>query len=122
MAKFLIDENLSPAIAFYLHKSGYKAKAVRDTGLKGESDEIILNFAAAGGWVIITGDIEFGRFFYERLGEISVIVIRSHSQNISAVLKILADLNKRNILKRLPAKHFLVTATHGTVRTRKYGK
>lgn len=45
MSKFLIDENLSPLVAFHLRKCGYRAFAVRDLGLKGKSDEVILAFA-----------------------------------------------------------------------------
>lgn len=45
MTKFLVDENLSPLIASHLRKQGYNAKAVRELGLIGKPDEVILNSA-----------------------------------------------------------------------------
>lgn len=120
MAKFLVDENLSPAIAFYLRKWGFEAKSVRELNLTGEPDKVILDFAQTEGWIIVTGDIEFGKFFYEKLGKFSVIVIRSHSQSSGAVLKILERLNQENILKQLPPNHYLILATASITRIRKY--
>lgn len=120
MVRFLIDENLSPAIAFYLRKQGYQAKAVRELGLVGEPDEAIINFATKHNWVIITGDIEFGQFFYEKLGKISMIVVRSPLHNTSAILKILQLLDKNGILKQIPSKYHLVLASPVAIRIRKY--
>lgn len=39
---FLIDENLSPLLAEDLRRFGYKAKAVREVGLMGQSDNKII--------------------------------------------------------------------------------
>lgn len=120
MAKFLIDENLSPAIAFYLRKLSYQAKAVRELGLVGEPDDVIINFADKHDWVIITGDIEFGQFFYEKLGKISMVVIRSPQKNISATLEIIQILHKQSLLKQMSSKYQLMLAAPGSIRIRKY--
>src|SRR3989338_10213674 len=122
MAKFLIDENLSTAIAVYLRKNGLQAKAVRELGLRGEPDDAILNFADKQGWIIITGDIEFGKFFYEKLGKISMIVIRSKRQNIRATIEILEKLRQEKIFENLSPKHYLVLAGLDIIRIRKYEK
>jgi len=42
--KFLIDENLSPILAQYLRSLDYKAKALREFGLKGKSDKEIIDY------------------------------------------------------------------------------
>src|SRR3990167_9961613 len=76
MSKFLIDENLSPLIAVHLRRSGYKARAVRELRLTGKSDEVILNFAQKNRFIIVTGDVEFGKFFYERYGTLTIIILR----------------------------------------------
>jgi predicted nuclease of predicted toxin-antitoxin system len=45
VAKFLVEENLSPLIAEYLREKGYQAVAKREIGLKGKDDKKIL------GWI-----------------------------------------------------------------------
>ena len=73
MSKFLIDENLSPLIAVHLRRSGYKARAVRELRLTGKSDEVILNFAQKNRFIIVTGDVEFGKFFEENESNCSIL-------------------------------------------------
>ena len=120
MSKFLIDENLSPLIASHLRKLGYRAFAVRDLGLKGKSDEDILRFARKEQFVVITGDVEFGRFFYEQRGIVSMIVLRGRQQGTKAVLRLIAGLKKRRIFALLPHAGYLVLVQGDKVRVRKY--
>jgi predicted nuclease of predicted toxin-antitoxin system len=68
MNQFLIDENLSPLIASYLKRLGYRAKTVPELNLKGKTDQEIIEFSKKNGRIIITGDQEFGLFFYENFG------------------------------------------------------
>jgi len=44
MSKFLVDENLSPHIAFYLRELGYDAVSVREVELKGMTDLSIIQW------------------------------------------------------------------------------
>ena len=70
MANFLVDENLPPQLARWLRRLGYRARAVRDVGLKGKGDEEIIGWVQKHGAVIITSDLDFGEFFYGKyLGE-----------------------------------------------------
>ena len=120
MPKFLVDENLSPLVAVYVRKSGYQARAVRELNLIGKSDEVILNFARQKAWVIVTGDVEFGKFFYERRGAQSIIVLRGKLQGTDETVKIINRLEKKKILELLPEKGYLVLADDKKVRVRKY--
>ena len=122
MAKFLVDENLSPLVAAYLRKLGYNAYAVRELHLAGEPDEVILDFAERKGLVIVTADAEFGKFFYERLGQTSMIVLRSRFQTTQAVLNVLEDLHKKKWLGKIPSTKLLLVAGPGILRMRRYGK
>lgn len=120
MSKFLIDENLSPLAAFHLKKCGYRAFAVRDLGLKGKSDESILVHAAKEGFVIVTGDVEFGSFFYERRGAVSIIVLRGRLQSTDMILKIIDALITRRIFATVPPTGYLILVQNNKVRVRKY--
>ena len=53
---FLIDENLSPSLIIQLKKLGYNAVAVRDTGLRGAEDQVIVQWAQKNNAIIITCD------------------------------------------------------------------
>lgn len=77
MSKLLVDENLSPSLALYLRRKGYISKAVRDLAFSGKPDKEILRFAKSEQWIVITADLEFGRFFYEKFGEVSMVILRS---------------------------------------------
>jgi len=48
--QFLIDENLSPLLSDYLRSLNFDAKAARDVGLKGKSDEEIRIFLFKNFW------------------------------------------------------------------------
>ena len=57
--RFLIDEQLPPALAKLLSDNGHLAQHVRDAGLAGQSDEIVWRRAGAINAVIITKDADF---------------------------------------------------------------
>jgi predicted nuclease of predicted toxin-antitoxin system len=118
MNQFLIDENLSPLIAYHLRRLGYKAKTVPELNLKGKTDQEIIEFAKKNGWIIITGDQEFGLFFYENFGEISIIVLKSLKQSVSSFKALINFLHKKKILKRINPKGWLVIVTPRRIRVR----
>lgn len=120
MAKFLVDENLAPLVTAYLRKRGYRAFAVRDLGLKGKSDESILVYAAKEGFVIVTGDVEFGSFFYERRGAVSIVVLRGRLQSTDMILKVIDALITRRIFATVPPTGYLILVQNNKVRVRKY--
>jgi predicted nuclease of predicted toxin-antitoxin system len=118
MNQFLIDENLSPLIASYLKILGYRAKTVPELNLKGKTDQEIIEFSKKNGWIIITGDQEFGLFFYENFGEISIIVLKSLKQSVSSFKALINFLHKKKILKRINPKGWLVIVASRKIRVR----
>jgi predicted nuclease of predicted toxin-antitoxin system len=118
MNQFLIDENLSPLIASYLKRLGYRAKTVPELNLKGKTDQEIIEFSKKNGWIIITGDQEFGLFFYENFGEISIIVLKSLKQSVNSFKALINFLHKKKILKRINPKGWLVIVTPRRIRVR----
>ena len=57
MARFLIDEDLPRSLAATLRAVGYAADDIRDLGLRGASDDVVLARASASGSVLLTGDL-----------------------------------------------------------------
>jgi predicted nuclease of predicted toxin-antitoxin system len=58
--KFLLDENISPALADLLKNIGYEARHVIEVGYNMTSDFKIAEFAATTGEIIVTHDTDFG--------------------------------------------------------------
>lgn len=120
MARFLVDENLSPLIAEALRSFGYDAKAVRELGMMGCSDEGIIQLAAKEGWIIVTQDIEFGELFYRNAGRVSVLILRCKSQGMSGFMDVLRYLHLANVLKVLNSSGHLALASANRHRIRKF--
>lgn len=121
MPRFLIDENLSPHIAEHMRFLGYDAHAVREAGMTGAPDEAIIPFARTQGLVIVTGDIEFGEMFYHQLGEVSMVVLRSKTQGMRGFVDVLEYLHHLGVLNTIATSHYLVLASVGKHRIRRYG-
>jgi predicted nuclease of predicted toxin-antitoxin system len=58
-ARFLLDENLDPALAERLRGLDWKVETVEDVGLKGRPDEDILAYAQRENRILITNDRDF---------------------------------------------------------------
>lgn len=112
MPKFLVDENLSPRLAVMLRSLGYDAVAVREVGLRGQSDAAILPWARTHQRVIITRDWEFGQVAYwQTAGRVGVILLRSLSQQLSAHEAILRRLHREHRLHDEELAEALLIAT-----------
>lgn len=57
--RFLVDEQLPPALALWIERQGHEAIHVRDVGLRSATDDAIWRFAIEGGYVIVTNDEDF---------------------------------------------------------------
>ena len=99
---------------------GYDARAVRELGMTGASDDEIIQFAQAQGLVIVTGDIEFGEMFYRHLGEVSMVVLRSKTQGKQGFIDVLEYLHSLSVLNGIEVSHYLVLASVHGHRIRKY--
>jgi predicted nuclease of predicted toxin-antitoxin system len=58
--KFLIDMNLSPLWVPFLAGEKFEAVHWSTVGEPGAADSEILDFAASGGWIVFTHDLDFG--------------------------------------------------------------
>jgi len=121
MPQFLIDENLSFLLCDYLRSLGYKAKSVREVGLRGKSDEEIIKWIQENRRILITADLDFGEFFYFRhFGEIGIIILKSKCQKLESFKEIIGYLHKEKVLKSRIIENSLVIAVRGRHRIRKY--
>lgn len=100
---------------------GYDARAVRELGIAGRPDEDIIEFAGKKDMAIVTGDIEFGEMFYRHLGEGSMVVLRSKTQGAQGFIDVLGYLHTLHVLTVIEARKYLVLASAGKHRIRKYG-
>ena len=91
MIRFLVDQNLSPRTTELLRNLGWEAQDLRTLGMMGSSDDEIYEFAAAGGWVLLTYDLDFSRRFMadKRLG--GLVLLRVHPQTVENLHPVIAD-------------------------------
>ena len=99
---------------------GYDAVSVREVGLKGKSDEQIISWLQKQKRIIITGDLDFGEFFYlKSFGEIGVIILKVKSQGLRAQIEIIEYLHQERILKDKRLSKSLIVAQEGRYRWRR---
>lgn len=58
--KFIIDMNLSPLWEDVLISAGFEAVHWSRVGAPNTSDERIMGYARAEGWIVLTHDLDFG--------------------------------------------------------------
>ena len=56
--KLLIDENLSPSVAVTLRQDGIDAVHVRDRGMNGASDALVLDLAFREDRILVTSNVD----------------------------------------------------------------
>lgn len=88
--RFLVDMNLSPAIASGFRSMGHDAVHVRDVGLGAASDQAVFGHAAREHRIVVTADLDFGD-----------IVAASGAANVSVLLLRLRDASPTHGLQRL---------------------
>ena len=96
--KLLFDENLSPNLPRLIMAAFPGSEHVREIGLKGQTDEDILNYAKLHGFTIISKDKDFyqrallygspPKFIWLRLGNCTrdelLALIQRHTRDILA--------------------------------------
>jgi predicted nuclease of predicted toxin-antitoxin system len=80
--RFLVDMNLSPAIAAGLRTLHFDAVHVRDVGLAQSSDDEVFRFAARERRIIVTADLDFADIV-AATGDVVVSVVLLRLRNAS---------------------------------------
>ena len=82
--KILIDMNLSPAWVVSLGEAGFESIHWSRVGDPRASDKIVMDYARAHGYVVLTHDLDFGAILAATAAETpSVVQIRT--QNVAPV-------------------------------------
>jgi predicted nuclease of predicted toxin-antitoxin system len=90
MSRFLIDENIPPAVARFLRNKGFDVKEVREAGIPGISDAEIMHLARQEERVLLTFDKHFSNILlYPLDSHYGVIRFRIHPPLLSDILRIL---------------------------------
>jgi predicted nuclease of predicted toxin-antitoxin system len=95
MLRLLVDEDLPRSLARDLRAAGHVATDVRDEGLRGQPDRRIFDVAQKLGFVLLTGDVEFGNeLVYPPAGHRGVVLTRfpSHLPVTTLVQQIVAGV------------------------------
>ncbi|MEA5558068.1 DUF5615 family PIN-like protein [Nodularia spumigena] len=92
--RFLLDENQSPLLVGLLAAEGHDVAHVRDLGQAGSSDESLFALAAGQGWVIVSGDTDFGELLARtNAAAPSVILLRRQTGRRAAQIAALLLTN-----------------------------
>lgn len=59
--KIKLDENLGPTIARILQDAGHDVSLVREQGLSGREDSVVIEVCRAEGRCLVTLDLDFGQ-------------------------------------------------------------
>lgn len=115
----VIDEDLSRSIGVLLGELGWEVKDVRDVGLRGKSDKLIINFAKKRGAVLFSGDWGFANILEFPPRNYHGIVIISFPNEVPTAI-IVSEM-KRLIGKLKPSdfRGNLIIIEPGRVRIRK---
>jgi len=101
--KAVIDEDLPRIIDKVLEDLGWEVKDVRDTGLRGKSDEEIISFARKNKAVLFSGDLGFANILNFPPKEYYGIVILNFPNEVST--NFIATQTKK-ALSKIPLKSF----------------
>jgi predicted nuclease of predicted toxin-antitoxin system len=97
MTKFLADENIPPAVVRFLRDRGFDVKEVREAGLPGASDDVILSLAREEGRVLLTLDKHFTNILvYPPGSHHGIIRIRIHPPLIEDIVNALNRLFQKS--------------------------
>ena len=115
--KLLIDMNLSPLWIEFLAGSGFEGVHWSTVGDPAAPDSVIMDHAAANGFVIFTHDLDFGALLADRKSrQPSVIQIRTQDVLPAAIGEIV--IRALNATRRQLEEGALVTIDPGRNRIR----
>lgn len=105
--RFLVDAQLPPTLARWLGERSHAASAVRELGLRDSDDGSIRNYAAAGGWVLITKDDDFVEHSLGNAASPPIVWLRIGNCTNRALFEFLEPLLPE-VARRLEAGHRVI--------------
>ena len=106
--KFLVDQQLPPALADWFKDRGHDAEHTDAIGLGAASDSTIWDYAVRGGFIIVTKDADFASMRL-RSGGPQVLWLRIGNASVSVLLAKI-DSHWRETLAFLEAGEAIVEA------------
>jgi predicted nuclease of predicted toxin-antitoxin system len=104
MHKLLLDENLSPWVALHLQQEGRDVAHIRDRGMLGEPDHVVLERAFAEDRVFVTANVgDFRRLAAAREIHAGIVLLEDGALNRHEQLEVL-----RRVLNALDGESDLV--------------
>jgi predicted nuclease of predicted toxin-antitoxin system len=115
--KFLVDMQLSPALAVWLRQQNHDAVHVHEAGLDQASDNEILDTARQENRVVITADLDFPRLIalVNSRGP-GLILFRGGNFNETQVINLMSTVLKSIPAEEIPAS--LVVVDNKRIRKR----
>jgi len=116
---FLIDENCSASIGLLFKERGFEVECVKDIKkLRGQSDEVVFNYAANNQSIVVTKDLGFANPLRFDLTYLPGIVIIRFPNEVSTkaiskeIKRLINGMIKEDFLKRI------IVIEPGNVRSR----
>jgi predicted nuclease of predicted toxin-antitoxin system len=95
--KLLTDENVSPRVVSFLRENGFDVFDVKESGMNGYSDHIILERALSEHRFVVTHDADFGTLAINSeqpcYGILYLRLMKQTALNVIAVLNTLISMN-----------------------------
>ena len=107
--KFLLDQNVSPALVGLLADADHLVEHVRDLGMREAPDDVVLTAAKDAGAVLISSDTDFGELLARsNAAEPSVILLRRQEGRRASQIATLIVANLDAVADDLVAGAFVV--------------
>ena len=107
--KFLLDQNVSPALVDLLADADHLVEHVRDLGMREAPDDVVLTAAKDAGAVLISSDTDFGELLARsNAAEPSVILLRRQEGRRASQIATLLVANLDAVADDLVAGAFVV--------------
>ena len=116
--RFLIDENLPALVGSVFEERGYEVEVVLDqSALRGESDEVIFDYAVNRGAILVTRDLDFTNPLRFSIKSMRGVIIIRFPNEVS--ISILCD-ELRRLISKLTIEDFkqLIIIEPGSLRMR----
>ncbi len=117
--RFLIDENLPLSLGSIFKQNRHEAEFVKNTKeLRGKPDEVIFEYAATNGLMIVTRDLNIANPIRFKLEKVIGIVVLRFPNDVS-IERIIQEIG--NVMSQLTEEQWrqLVVIEPGSVRLRK---